>query len=410
MKLFYAASVLILFVLIKSESVSYAQNNDDLFKSAQATAFGGERIKARKNCFSIIERNPDYYDAYVLIGRTYLWDQQYDSARQVLSKVLELKPGYYEAIDAMVDLNLWTDNYTEAVKFTDIGLSKEPNDEIFLFKKAKALYYLNDKTTAVVLLEKILSMNPSNIDAAKFLQSIRDESKINKATVNYAIDIFDPHIPEWHMLYAQAGRRTKYGTVIARVNFADRFSSTGWQIEADAYPTIRNGTYLYFNAGYSESSVFPFFRGGFEIYQKLPKSFESSLGLRYLDFKTSNVFIYTGSVGKYWSDYWFSGRIYLTPSKTNFSKSITLTARRYFSTAYDYVSLNLGYGYSPDERRMIFDSGLFYLKSGKVAFDFQHRVFKYFIISCGAGYTNEEWFTALYRDKFSFDIGISYIF
>lgn len=410
MKSFFIISALTLFVMTISESFSYAQNNDELFKSAQNAAFGGERAKAREICNSIISSNQLYYDAYVLAGRTYAWDKKFEEARQFLSKVLELKPGYYDAVDAMIDLNLWTDNYTDAVRFADIGLSKDPNDETFLLKKAKALYYLKDSKAAVLLLEKILSMNPSNTDASKFLQSIKDEWKINKATVNYAIDIYNPHIPEWHMIYAQVGRRTKIGTILARVNYANRFGTNGWQVEADAYPTIRKGTYLYLNAGYSETNIFPFFRGGFEIYQKLPKSFETSLGFRYLDFKTTNVFIYTGSVGKYWSDYWFSGRVYLTPSTTSVSTSLSLTARRYFRTADDYLSLNVGYGYSPDERRMIFDSGLFYLKSGKVSIEFQHLVFKYFIFSCGAGYTNEEWFTALYRDKFSFDLGISYIF
>lgn len=403
-------AVLILFIMILFSASISAQNNDDLFKSAQAAAFNGERAKAREICTQIINSNPQYYDAYVLAGRTYSWDKQYDESRKLLLKVLELKPGYYDALDAMIDLSLWSDNYNDAIKYADIGLQKDPVDELFLFKKAKALYNLKDLKAAVVLLEKILSMNPSNTDAANLLQSIKDERKINKATVNYAIDIFDPHIPEWHMVYAQVGRRTKFGTVLARVNYANRFSTNGWQIEADAYPPIRKGTYLYMNAGYSEGNIFPYFRAGFEIYQKLPKSFESSLGFRYLDFKTTNVLIYTAAIGKYWSDYWFSGRIYLTPSTHSFSNSYAFTIRRYFRTPDDYISLNLGYGYTPDERRMFFDSGLFYLKSGKVSLDFQHRIFKDFLFSCGAGYTNEEWFTALYRDKYSFDIGLSYIF
>jgi hypothetical protein len=34
-------------------------------------AFSGERQEARELCFQILDRNPDYHDARVLLGRLY---------------------------------------------------------------------------------------------------------------------------------------------------------------------------------------------------------------------------------------------------------------------------------------------------------------------------------------------------
>lgn len=397
--------------VILSQNPENTPSNEDLYKSARNFAFNGERKKARGICYKILKSEPLFYDVSVLLGRTYSWDKQYDSAKIVLNKIFENKPFYYDALDAMVDINLWTDSFKNAIVYADKGLSQNPNEESFLFKKARALNNLGEKKSVVEILNKILSMNPSDKDALNLLQDIKDEGRINSAALNYYIDVFNPYIPEWHIVSAQLSRKTKIGTIMARVNYGNRFNTNGWQIEMDAYPAIRKGTYLYLNAGYSPSIIFPYYRLGIEVHQKIPKSFEASLGVRYLNFDPQDVIIYTGSVGKYWSNYWFSFRPYFTPGPSGVSQSYNFIARRYFSIADNYIGLTVGFGYSPDDRVfLLFDQKTAQLQSQKIYFDFQQRIFNYFIFSCGVGYANEEWFTALYRNKFSGNIGLSFLF
>ena len=52
---------------------------------------------------------------------------------------------------------------------------------------------------------------------------------------------------------------------------------------------------------------------GAELFHSFPKAFEGSVGMRTLFFGSSDVTIYTGSVGKYISNYWISLRSYVTP-------------------------------------------------------------------------------------------------
>ena len=77
-----------------------------------------------------------------------------------------------------------------------------------------------------------------------------------------------------------------------------------------------------------------------------PKSFEASIGARYLDFNTSTVTIYTGSVGWYVKNYWISLRPYITPGPPGTSVSSVITVRRYFQDGDNYLGVSAGLGFS----------------------------------------------------------------
>ena len=166
--------------------------------------------------------------------------------------------------------------------------------------------------------------------------------------------------------------KTKYGTIIGRASVAKRYEREGIQYEIDAYPRIRSGTYAYLNFGVSYSSLFPSRRYGVELYQKLPKSFEFSVGLRYLEFSSSSPKIITGSIGKYYKNYWFSIRPYFTPKSYGTSTSVNLTIRNYLKNANNYIALTVGMGVSPDEKgRLVNEESLYKLKSYKASFGIQ---------------------------------------
>src|SRR5690606_18462539 len=107
----------------------------------------------------------------------------------------------------------------------------------------------------------------------------------------------------------------------------ERFGSTGSQLEVDMYPTISQGFYAYLNFGVSNSYLYPEIRYGAELYKSLPKGFEASLGFRSLKYsETTNI--YTGSIGWYTGNSYFSFRPYVTPGEPKASMSGTLTYRK----------------------------------------------------------------------------------
>jgi len=352
-----------------------------------------------------------------LMGRTYAWDEKYDSARIVLNSVIEQRPGYYDAIDALIDAELLGDNYLRAIKYADIGLLYHPNDATFLYKKAKALNAFGDSEKASVILKQIIATDPSNKAAADLLLSIRKDKMVNKLTLNYWIYTFND-IDPWSFASAAYGRKTKtFGSVTVRYNYAKRYGNEGNQIEIDAYPTIAKGIYVYLNTGISNKKNFPYSRVSVEPYFKLPASFEMSVGFRYMNFDdkriatvdSNMVMIYTGTIGKYYRDYWFSFRPYITPGKEGWSTSASITVRRYFADADSYLSLVVGTGISPDIQQYAYDPN-YKLKSDKIALEYQQKFASRYFLNCGTGFAQEEVRAGVKRNRYSFDIGVSYLF
>lgn len=391
---------------------------ESLLVKARQFAYNNGKDEARKICRQILLRDSTYWDAAVLMGRTYSWDAKYDSARIVLSKVIKAKVGYYDAIDALIDNEYFNENYIKSINYADKGLSDRPNDETFIYKKARALNKSGDSPKAAKLLTQLLEVNPSNKEAEGLLLIIRRESRVNKISFNYGINAFDDSNP-WTFSSVSIARKTSgFGSIILRYNYARRFDQDGHQIEIDAYPSIAKGIYVYFNAGISNKKNFPFSRITAEPYFKLPAGFEMSIGVRYLNFDHNRIFaldsnkvlIYTGTVGKYLGNFWFSVRPYFTPGKDGWSKSVYLTVRHYFGNPDNYLSLNLGTGMSPDEQQYAFDPGASYLKSKKVSIDYQQKIAQRFILSCGVGYAREGIQIDTKRTRYSLDLGFSFLF
>ena len=160
---------------------------------------------------------------------------------------------------------------------------------------------------------------------------------------------FDQGLDAWKLASISLGQRTSAGSIIGRVNIADRFGTTGNQVEVDAYPHLGNGKYAYLSVGYSGSAIFPAWRSGAELFTSLPDAWEASLGYRQLRFSGTPTTLFTGAVGKYVGNYWFSARPYLHWSGSGPSASASITARRYYADGDHYIGARAGYGSTPPD-------------------------------------------------------------
>ena len=382
------------------------------FDDARNAAFGGEREKARSICRKILSEGFNS-DVALLMGRTYAWDGMYDSARIVLSKVLVEKPGNMEAFDALSDVEFWSDNYEKAIEYCDDAIKTDSTQYSFVLKKARILNSERKYDEAVTVLEEFLQKHPNQPDFLIKLKEYRPDVLKNNIKLNYTVDFFskDFNRDPWHLVALSYGRKTKLGTVIARVNYAHRFGEQGFQYEADAYPKLGENNYGYLNYGFSENTLFPRNRFGAEWYHNFPHAFEGSAGLRILDFSTSVVDIYTATIGKYLGNYWISFRTYITPDQEGTSFSGFLSARRYFADSENYVGLKAGYGISPDERRNAMESKQDLLKNtGSVRAEFNHLFGKIWILNLMATLGTEEINPGGYSGYVTFDISVSRLF
>lgn len=384
------------------------------YEEARSLALNGNRAKARQLCKAILAQGFNS-DVALLLGRTYAWDGKYDSTRVILNEVLAHNPDNMEALDAFADVEYWSGNYDKAIEYCDLALKKDPKNEDFLFKKAKILHSSEKYEEAVASLDELISINGSNAEALKKLQEYRLDVMKNRIRLNYTIDHFDKSFNRdpWQVIALSYGRKTKLGSVIARVNMAKRFGDTGFQYEMDAYPKISENNYGYLNYGFSQSSVFPDNRFGAELFHSFPKAFEGSIGMRTLFFGSSDVTIFTGSVGKYISNYWISLRSYVTPGSTGTSVSGQLQMRRYFSDPENYIGLRLGYGVSPDDNQNLVNSDLssrLKLKTRSVRLEFNHLINHVWIINPAAAWGSEELKSGSFSGYYTFDISIARLF
>ena len=346
--------LIILFCFILSDFV-FSQDTDSMYLLMKDKAYNGYRVEARsigKKILSIEKNN----EVNLLIARTFMWDGQYDSALVFLNDVLKYKSTYYDALDAKLDLHYWKDEYEQGLLVANFALEHHKEDETFILKKVKFLLALNLKDEAIAFLKHALIVNPSSKALKDRLYELMPDVFKNKISVNYTYDHYSKILDPWHYANIQYARTTTYlGTVVARMNYANRFKTNGLQAEVDAYPTLSKYHYAYFNVGYGGSGIFPLWRGGTDIYQKLPNAFEMALGFRYLNFSSSHVMIYTAYFGKYVGNYWLGIRTFITPSDNNkTSLSGTFLVRKYFEDDQNYLGFRMGYGVSPDNKNNIY--------------------------------------------------------
>tara|TARA_R110001592_G_scaffold325782_6_gene606402 strand:+ start:38366 stop:39640 length:1275 start_codon:yes stop_codon:yes gene_type:complete len=386
MKLIYShiksLKAIVLFISLACTFAASAQvdtlslGSDELFAIARNEAFNGSRAKARIYLKTVLDFSPTYAEVRVFLGRTYAWDDQYDSARVAFSTVIEQDPNYMDAYSALADVEFWDDKPQIALEVTQSGLKRDANNEVLLYKKAKALVALEKKTEASLVLDMLLTINPSHEDGKSLKNKIKESSIKNSIALNYNNDLFSNVFDPAHYANLQYGRVTSRGSLFFRGNYSRRFGSTGYQGEVDFYPSLGKGLYMYLNYGYANSTLFPEHRIGAELYFKLPKSFEGSVGLRYLYFsRNSTATLYTATLGKYWRNYWFSVRTFITPNESGVSNSYIFLARRYFADADNFLGLSGGFGFSPDQRfQSIAEGDIITLKSRKIGAEYQRTI------------------------------------
>lgn len=382
------------------------------YQEARALAFKGEHEKARALCRAILAKDFDS-DVAVLMARTYAWDGRYDSARVWTSAVLKRVPANRDALDAASDVEYWDKQYPTAIRYCDEALGKDVNDEHFLLKKARILHSMGSDQQSMELLESLLERHPANAEARSRLSGIRQDHIANRIRVAYTYDFFEKKLNQdpWQLAAISYGRKTAIGTLIGRVNRAERFGQTGYQFEMDAYPGITENNYAYLNAGYSNATIFPQTRFGAEWYHSFPKAFEGSLGMRALYFTGSGTYMLTGSVGKYSGNYWISLRSFVIPSSTGTTASGSLQMRRYFSDPENYVGVRVGYGISPDERSYGDGSSTYLtLKSQSVRFEYNHLFKKAWLLNLAASLANEEYPVTGYALHYTLELAIGKYF
>ena len=380
---------------------------EELFLQARKIAFDEkDYTKSIKLAKEALEKSPDYTDIAIFLGRLYTWNADVHSARLLfedLEKKMIQEEDFYIAYGS---LEFWNSNDEKGLALVTKGLEYHPKSEDLWLLKAK-IHSTNDAAAAEEAILNVLKLNPKNTEARAMYSRIKELNSKNAVSIVYNLTHFDKQFDEdWHIVGLSYKRVTRYGSVILRGNYANKFGSDGKQIELEAYPRISKTFYLYVGAGYSDDAgIFPKYRSGVSLFANLPKSFEGELGFRQLYF-SNNIWMYTASVGKYYKNYWFNVRTYLTPDNKNISHSYTGTVRYYTGGANDYFGIQIGSGISPEEStNNLLANENFKLKTFKAGCEYTFSLSELNIFTLSFLYSNQEYRVNQKGNQFDFTIG-----
>ena len=339
---------------IFSQQKEFKGNPDTAFEVARELAFNGKRKQAQDSLLLILTKYPNYHDIRSFLASTYSWDGNYKQAKQEFKYILDRDPKIKTTWVAAINNELWSDAPYNALKMANEALKHFTKDEEILLLKAKAEQNSENPENALKTVESILKNNPESEKGKAYKANLNQVLRFNAIGISSSVDlyseVFDPM--QYHTFKYK--RLTKYGSIIAKINFNRRFNDNGAQFEVDLYPRIAKGLYAYLNIGFSNSYLYPDVRFGAELHKSLPHSFEMSLGIRTLKY-SSTTNIYTGSIGWYTGNSYWSFRPYITPGDSGSSVSGTLNYRKYRSDADNYFSIAAGIGFSPEFNRFKFD-------------------------------------------------------
>jgi hypothetical protein len=233
------------------------------------------------------------------------------------------------------------------------------------------LYRLTDKPdSARIMFNEVLLAEPNNADAASYLTNLtiaerqhKIDSLKNRVSITYNPTFFEKEGKEsWNLLNVYYGRMTKYGTIIGRINYADRSYADGFQFELEAYPKHKNG-YSFVNFAYSNAAIFQKHRAAYSYLQNFKGGWEG--------------------------------------------ESYALTGRYYLNTADDYFTAIVGTGVSPDDRTRNFQfSERLRNESFRLSLGYQQLLWKRNVIGILGTYNREEYVAD--RKENEYDISINF--
>ena len=350
------------------------------YANAHQLAFEGDFGAAMEILEELLSQNPSDTDTRILLARTQSWSGQFADARLHFNKILSaeknLVPVWISAIKnelyaqenavalglANKALNHVADNEIERLKALAVGQIKN--------KKYPALGWYNSHEAKMAKKKKVAA-NEKRKKAEK-----KQEPK-NRFAVNNTVTVFNERYDPMFFSNISYKRKTRFGSIIPRINYSSRVGKQGVQYDLDLYPKFAKGFYAYLNYGHSTATIFPKHKLGGDIYISLPGSFEFSAGGRYIVTNTRTVRGISNSFGHYRGNYYFSLRSLVTPKPDGFTRvSGNLLVRKYSKDSENYMGFTVGMGVSPELRQFFADDQLlaetiFFIETQRLNLEYQ---------------------------------------
>jgi len=382
-----------------SEALQQAPN-DSLFliKNASFLAEAGQYNKALEPAYHLMANYPSAKDsalyANFLIKQAdaLMKDQNWQEALNVLEKAYPIEPENPDVIKDLSTVNFALKHYPQTIDYANRGLKLLPDDTFLLMKKATAYEELSQYEEAYQAAYAAALTTTDNRQYQTYADYLKSKTYKNQIGIIHLHSIYsDDRDPSW-ISSLQYMRRFAKASFIARANYRDRSTATGYQLESELYYQHNRRYYSYAFAGWSpDELVFPKVRAGYSIFRSLNHGWESELGSRYVYSLGYHTVSALASVGKYWGNNWTNIRVYAIHDDNKWDQAYTLSHRFYLNDKLDYITIIGALGTSPDDRSRNFGtervSG-FLMKS--IGLGYQKNINYKWTINLVGSYANQQ--------------------
>lgn len=404
--------LLLIFLLLAPNLFGQNNNPDSLFSEAKSLAEKNRYREAIVIVDNLYKNYPENKDYSGYLSALYLWSGSANKAKEILLKNRAEESFDKDDLHLLIQIELNLKNWAEVIRLADAGATRFPESKNrYSYQKALALNEQNKDREALKLLDSIPKSDP-DYKAADYLRTMILKKKKNLISTGYLLTTFDqPIFKPQQVGFVEYSRRFSTSTHLLRVNYGDMFGKKAVQIETDAYIPLKKQNYIFLNLGISEKkSIFPQFRGGFEFYHE-QKYVSASLGARYLYFgNQNNPLLVTGHFGLIskngWSVNYRPFVSFLDDNKTLASHLVYF--RKAFSNKESYIQLDLQYGNLP--YFYLTSDVLSRLKAYRAGINTRFRIMHNWFLHPIFMYEREEYIPKTYRDRYTFQLILSFRF
>lgn len=310
--------------------------------------------EAKRQALVYLKTYPQDGDIHYILGLIYQQQGAFTLAQTQFTTVLAAYPNYPGVRIALIQVLIEQKNYDQALATVEQGLAAPGEHPELQYHKATILYAQQNYQGAIKTLQAIPHYQ-QDTNANALYDAINQQTNyryISYAKVGLNSSVIPVRNPDqtWSVSSVYAEYDTPEGLMGVQVNYQTRpkdLQSPQYMIYAQPWLTKTN--YLSLNYAFANKpELFPNQLAYAEDYQLLPDNFGISLGDTYRKMPQTYLNAYTGSINKYWGNYYMELRpTYFIPKQGRRSLLWSTNIRKYFNDV-SYIGIILASGTSPD--------------------------------------------------------------
>lgn len=170
---------------LAQESVDPA-SPEGIRREAEARFEAGDRKGAITLYQSLVQQQPDNYDAWMRLGRLLGWESRYDDALAAYDKALELSPGNKDTRLEIAQVYAWKGDTKRSLELYQEVVNEEPGNRDARLGLARTLAWSNRFRESGDLYRSMISSNGGDIEARLGMAQVQSwDDRFDEALVAY---------------------------------------------------------------------------------------------------------------------------------------------------------------------------------------------------------------------------------